>query len=66
MRPTGKRSWVSLCKFYNAFQPIICIVDYGEFDDIVCGSGFCALAYIDAALKLNPYRKILLLERGGD
>jgi hypothetical protein len=41
------------------------ILDYGEFDDIVCGSGFCALAYIDKALDLDPHRKILVLERGG-
>ncbi|KAJ7503482.1 hypothetical protein B0H11DRAFT_584623 [Mycena galericulata] len=40
------------------------ILDHGQFDDIVCGTGFCALAYIDAALKLNPHRKILVLERG--
>ena len=41
------------------------ILDHGEFDDIVVGSGFCALAYVDAALKKNPMRKILILERGG-
>ncbi|KAI5899539.1 FAD/NAD(P)-binding domain-containing protein [Schizophyllum commune H4-8] len=41
------------------------IVDHGEFDDIVVGSGFCALAYVDAALKLDSNRKILILERGG-
>ncbi|KAG9313755.1 hypothetical protein JVU11DRAFT_6111 [Chiua virens] len=41
------------------------ILQYGEFDDIVCGSGFCALAYIEQALKLDPFRKILVLERGG-
>ncbi|TFK63544.1 FAD/NAD(P)-binding domain-containing protein [Pluteus cervinus] len=41
------------------------ILDHGEFDDIVCGSGFCALAYVDAALKRDPFRKILILERGG-
>jgi hypothetical protein len=41
------------------------IVDHGEFDDIVCGSGFCALAYVSEALKRNPHRKILILERGG-
>ena len=41
------------------------IVDHGEFDDIVVGSGFCALAYVDAALKQDPHRKILILERGG-
>ena len=41
------------------------IVDHGDFDDIVVGSGFCALAYVDAALKKDPMRKILLLERGG-
>ncbi|KAF8155019.1 hypothetical protein K438DRAFT_1943070 [Mycena galopus ATCC 62051] len=41
------------------------ILDHGEFDDIVVGSGFCALAYIDTALKRDPHRKILVLERGG-
>lgn len=41
------------------------ILDHGEFDDIVVGSGFCALAYVDAALKQDPFRKILILERGG-
>ncbi|EMD32812.1 hypothetical protein CERSUDRAFT_108621 [Gelatoporia subvermispora B] len=40
------------------------ILDHGQFDDIVCGSGFCALAYVDAALKRDPFRKILILERG--
>ncbi|KAK0198279.1 hypothetical protein F5146DRAFT_1100033 [Armillaria mellea] len=41
------------------------ILDHGEFDDVVVGSGFCALAYIDTALKVDPRRKILVLERGG-
>jgi hypothetical protein len=41
------------------------ILDHGEFDDVVIGSGFCALAYVDEALRLNPFRKILILERGG-
>lgn len=41
------------------------ILDHGEFDDIVVGSGFCALAYVKAALEKDPMRKILMLERGG-
>ncbi len=41
------------------------ILDHGDFDDIVVGSGFCALAYVDEALKRDPWRKILILERGG-
>lgn len=41
------------------------IIDHGEFDDVVVGSGFCALAYVTEALKLDPFRKILVLERGG-
>ena len=41
------------------------IVDHGEFDDVVCGSGFCALAYVSEALARDPMRKILVLERGG-
>ncbi|THG95684.1 hypothetical protein EW026_g6015 [Hermanssonia centrifuga] len=40
------------------------ILDHGDFDDIVVGSGFCALAYVDEALKRDPWRKILILERG--
>lgn len=57
------------------FQPMYCAIqrftpssrhlENGEFDDIVVGSGFCGLAYIDEALRLNPFRRILLLERGG-
>jgi hypothetical protein len=41
------------------------ILDHGEFDDVVIGSGFCALAYVDKALKEDPFRKILIMERGG-
>lgn len=41
------------------------IMSHSDFDDIVVGSGFCALAYVDEALRRNPFRKILILERGG-
>ncbi|KAG5634575.1 hypothetical protein H0H81_001492 [Sphagnurus paluster] len=41
------------------------LAEHGHFDDIVVGSGFCALAYITTALERDPDRKILLLERGG-
>ena len=41
------------------------ILDFEKFDDVVVGSSFCALAYVDEALKRDPYRKILILERGG-
>ncbi|KAF4551273.1 Hypothetical protein D9617_14g077300 [Elsinoe fawcettii] len=37
----------------------------GDFDYIVVGSGFTALAFIQKALKLDPRVKILCLERGG-
>ncbi|KDQ11216.1 hypothetical protein BOTBODRAFT_35520 [Botryobasidium botryosum FD-172 SS1] len=40
------------------------IIDHGDFDDVVVGSGFCALAYVSEALKRDPFRKILMLERG--
>jgi hypothetical protein len=52
---------------YRALQGLTppIILENGEFDDIVVGSGFCGLAYIDEALRLNPFRRILLLERGG-
>lgn len=42
------------------------IVDHGEFDDVIVGSGFCALAYATEALERDPMRKILILERGGE
>ena len=35
-----------------------------EFDHIVIGSSFCALAFIKRALANNPNAKILLLEQG--
>lgn len=41
------------------------ILDHGEFDYVVIGSGCTALAFIDEALRLNPKTKILCLERGG-
>lgn len=40
------------------------IMSHSAFDDIVVGSGFCAFAYVDEALKRDPFRKILILERG--
>ncbi|PPQ94234.1 hypothetical protein CVT25_006660 [Psilocybe cyanescens] len=41
------------------------VLDHGEFDDVIVGSGFCALAYVSEALERDPFRKILILERGG-
>lgn len=41
------------------------ILTHGDFDYIVIGSGFTALAFIQKALDLDPYAKILCLERGG-
>lgn len=41
------------------------ILDHGDFDDVVVGSGHCGLAYVEEALKRDPFRKILVLERGG-
>ncbi|KAF4339709.1 FAD NAD(P)-binding domain protein [Fusarium beomiforme] len=38
---------------------------HGDFDYIVVGSGFTALAFIQKALDLNKNAKILCLERGG-
>lgn len=35
-----------------------------EFDYIVIGTGFCALAFIERILKNNPFSRILILERG--
>ncbi|KAM5531770.1 hypothetical protein V8D89_014540 [Ganoderma adspersum] len=55
--PTAVQS--TAAHYFNA------IVDHGEFDDIVCGSGFCALAYVSEALARDPMRKILVLEHGG-
>ncbi|KAK1980397.1 FAD/NAD(P)-binding domain-containing protein [Colletotrichum cereale] len=42
------------------------ILTHGDFDYIVIGSGFTALAFIQKALELDPCVKILCLERGGD
>ncbi|CCC13569.1 unnamed protein product [Sordaria macrospora k-hell] len=41
------------------------ILAHGDFDYIVIGSGFTALAFIQKALELDPCAKILCLERGG-
>ncbi|KAF5497402.1 hypothetical protein CGCS363_v007961 [Colletotrichum siamense] len=41
------------------------ILSHGDFDYIVVGSGFTALAFIQKALELDPCVKILCLERGG-
>ncbi|KAJ4141802.1 hypothetical protein NW768_001020 [Fusarium equiseti] len=41
------------------------ILAHGDFDYIVVGSGFTALAFIQKTLELNPCAKILCLERGG-
>ncbi|KAH7232309.1 FAD/NAD(P)-binding domain-containing protein [Fusarium redolens] len=41
------------------------ILAHGDFDYIVVGSGFTALAFIQKALELDPCAKILCLERGG-
>jgi hypothetical protein len=38
---------------------------HGDFDYVVVGSGFTALAFIQKALELDPCAKILCLERGG-
>jgi len=35
-----------------------------RFDVVVIGSGFCALAFVDPALKRDPHIRILVLERG--
>lgn len=42
------------------------ILAHGDFDYIVVGSGFTALAFIQKALELNKNAKILCLERGGE
>jgi choline dehydrogenase-like flavoprotein len=41
------------------------ILAHGDFDYIVIGSGFTALAFIQKTLELDPRAKILCLERGG-
>ena len=35
-----------------------------QFDFVVIGTGFCALAFIERTLKNNPFARILVLERG--
>ena len=41
------------------------ILAHGDFDYIVVGSGFTALAFIQKTLELDPCAKILCIERGG-
>ncbi|KAI6649657.1 hypothetical protein LOD99_6661 [Oopsacas minuta] len=36
----------------------------GNFDYVIIGSSFCALAFVDQALKNNPNAKIMIIERG--
>lgn len=36
----------------------------GEFDHVVIGSGFCALAFAERVLRARPDARILMLERG--
>lgn len=38
---------------------------FDDYDIVVIGSGCTALAFISEALKLDPHKKILCLERGG-
>ncbi|KAI8184532.1 hypothetical protein K4K51_012414 [Colletotrichum sp. SAR 10_75] len=40
------------------------ILDDGEYDYVVVGSGCTALAFIQEALAINPHARILCLERG--
>ncbi|KAI8256705.1 hypothetical protein K4K58_004618 [Colletotrichum sp. SAR11_239] len=42
------------------------ILDDGEYDYVVVGSGCTALAFIQEALRINPHARILCLERGED
>jgi choline dehydrogenase-like flavoprotein len=35
-----------------------------QFDHIVIGSGFCALAFAERTLSANPHSRILIIERG--
>ena len=40
------------------------ILDHGDFDDVVVGSGHCGLAYVDEALKRDPASGVLRKEVG--
>jgi choline dehydrogenase-like flavoprotein len=35
-----------------------------QFDHVIVGSGFCALAFADRSLTQNPWSRILIVERG--
>ncbi|KAM3452931.1 hypothetical protein MY3296_004200 [Beauveria thailandica] len=58
-------SSVMAVDYFASDQTWANILAHGEFDYIVIGSGFTALAFIQKALQLDPYVKILCLERGG-
>jgi hypothetical protein len=36
-----------------------------DYDYVVVGTGCTALAFVHETLRLNPYKKIICLERGG-
>ncbi len=38
--------------------------DHEKFDFVVIGSGFCAFAFVERALKNDPHARILIIERG--
>ena len=37
---------------------------HGQFDYVIIGSSFCALAFVEQAVKNNPNAKIMIIERG--
>ncbi|PWW71962.1 FAD/NAD(P)-binding domain-containing protein [Tuber magnatum] len=40
------------------------IIGHGAFDYVVIGSSFMALSFVEKIYQLNPFAKILILERG--
>lgn len=38
--------------------------EHEHFDYIIIGSGFCALGFAEEVYKLDPYARVLILERG--
>lgn len=38
--------------------------EFQQFDHIIIGSGFCALAYAERVLRVKPQSRVLIIERG--
>ncbi|ESK96077.1 fad nad -binding domain-containing protein [Moniliophthora roreri MCA 2997] len=65
-RPVPDTSFSHCAHYFIDDNTWDAILDHNDFDDVVVGSGFCALAYIEEPLRIDSHRKTLILgERRG-